>query len=208
MKNIPIAERARTLLDWLANKRLRVDADAREAVRGDVKVCFVELGESLHGGEHDPEDPHDVEVVRFDFYGRVNGRWLWVLDASYCTYVPASTPTGSRAELLVLLLAQGYRPVREGIRALNRQHHGAKRVPDSVLEFYPSSSDVFQALSWLNADGLPAPTPTGASLPPRPRERSDGRLLVHRGQRRAPLLLHQAADLQLPGQRARAAASG
>ena len=66
-----------------------------------VKVEWVDLGESLHGGDYDPEDPKDVSVLRFDgYYWDEDTEWTELNDSSYCTQVPVDTPKPILNEML------------------------------------------------------------------------------------------------------------
>lgn len=55
-------------------------------------------------GDYNPDDPDDVNLLRFDVYIKRNGSWEAVDDASYCTCMPADTsPEILRAALRMLL---------------------------------------------------------------------------------------------------------
>ena len=57
-----------------------------------LRVDWTNLGEGLHG-DYDPDDPEDINLLRFDVLLRQNGAindWEPISDASYCTNVPAS----------------------------------------------------------------------------------------------------------------------
>lgn len=68
------------------------DTDNR-LVRGRVAVEWSELGEGLHG-DYDPDDPDDVELLRFDFWiwSEEEDCWVGPEDTSYCTAFPVQTP--------------------------------------------------------------------------------------------------------------------
>ena len=63
-----------------------------ELIKGDLKVEIVSIGEGL-SGDYDPDDPDDVELLRFYCSQRTKDGFEDFDDASYCTRVPASTDT-------------------------------------------------------------------------------------------------------------------
>jgi hypothetical protein len=47
----------------------------------------------LFFGDYNPDDPDDVNLLRFDVYVKLeNGEWEPIDDASYCTNMPADAP--------------------------------------------------------------------------------------------------------------------
>ena len=93
--------------------------DPNVFVENDVRVQFVELGEGLNG-DYNPDDPNDVELLRFDVYVRPEGdeqdygldefvaedgtgSWVDPGGASYCTNVPVTATPQQRRDLLVLI---------------------------------------------------------------------------------------------------------
>ena len=82
---------------------------------GNVKVEWMELGEGLDG-DYDPENPDDVELLRFDVYVQKNkwGDWEAPPDSSYCTRVPVSSTPEERAKLLKLIMDRVYQAVQLG----------------------------------------------------------------------------------------------
>ena len=56
-----------------------------ELKKGNLRVSFVQLGEGW-GGDYDPDDPDDEELLRLDFHRLVDGEWEEI--ASYCTAMP------------------------------------------------------------------------------------------------------------------------
>lgn len=84
--------------------------------RGNVKIEWVDLGESINGDDWNEGDPEEEAVLRFDVYFRKtkNSAWSPVDDASYCTQVPANTPKKTLKKLLIYLMNE-YEPIlREG----------------------------------------------------------------------------------------------
>lgn len=83
--------------------------------RGDCRIDWDELGEGL-SGEYHPDDPDDVELLRFTVYRRTANPdypdgWQPVDDASYCTLVRADIEAPQRLELLNLLMDVFHDPV-------------------------------------------------------------------------------------------------
>ena len=75
-------------------------------IKDNVMIEWEAVGESLYGGEYDPKDPNDIEVLRFYVSKRNNeyGEWEEVESASYCTRVPVSaTPEELEAGLRILM---------------------------------------------------------------------------------------------------------
>jgi hypothetical protein len=89
-----------------------------ELTAGDVKVVWEAIGEGV-SGEYDPDDPQDVELLRFSVYRKgidsTNpwNDWIEVDDASYCTQVPVDTPV----ETLTVLLARIFNEVYDYVQA-------------------------------------------------------------------------------------------
>lgn len=72
-----------------------------------IKAEWVELGEGL-SGEYNPENPDDVELLRFDIFVLEGEKWVAPQDASYCTRVPVSTPAEQRHKLLKIIAEKAY----------------------------------------------------------------------------------------------------
>ena len=67
-----------------------IDADTPVSIQGEVvRADWYYAGEGLYG-DYNPEDPDDIQLLRFDVYTRSKDgdEWRPVDDASYCTYVP------------------------------------------------------------------------------------------------------------------------
>lgn len=57
-----------------------------------LKAEWENIGEGW-SGDYDPDDPDDVNLLRFTIYIKNDdGEWEQVDDASYCTSVPCDTP--------------------------------------------------------------------------------------------------------------------
>lgn len=85
-----------------------------ELTAGNVKVAWEAIGEGV-SGEYDPDDPQDVELLRFSVYvwDIAGNDWIEVDDASYCTQVPVDTPV----ETLTVLLARIFNEVYDYVQA-------------------------------------------------------------------------------------------
>lgn len=74
-------------------------------VRDNVKVEWMAIGEGLHG-DYDPEDPQDIELLRFSVSVLRDGFWEEKENASYCTQFPVSASAEEQVAGLQLLLGQ------------------------------------------------------------------------------------------------------
>jgi len=111
--------------------------------RGDVAVEWYNAGEGWDG-DYDPDNPEDVNLLRFDFYARKDGNWITVLDASYCTQVPADTPDDVLANLLEVLMDEGEDAIQIALSEGDRHMYGD--------EIAPAGRRVFEELSWISPD--------------------------------------------------------
>ncbi len=66
------------------------DSKLPSIIRGNVRIDWVNIGEGFDG-DYDPENPDDVNLLRFDVYRNDGVNWVEVDDGSYCTQVPAKT---------------------------------------------------------------------------------------------------------------------
>jgi len=98
-------------------------------IRSKVRVEFENIGEG-RCGDYDPEDPDDVNLLRFSVYEWGVGGWSAVEDASYCTQLPADTSK----EILELA----------AVRIMNKIGH-VVRSGDSVKK-------MCEELSWMGPD--------------------------------------------------------
>lgn len=101
--------------------------------RGKIRVEWVELGEG-RSGDYNPEDPDDIELLRFDVYVRSGGEWIVPDDSSYCTQAPVSATKEQRKALLVLLMDELY--------------DAATQWPDSSIK------KLCEKLSWVSLKSL------------------------------------------------------
>lgn len=108
--------------------------------RGDVAVEWYNADEGLCG-QYDSNDPEDVNLLRFDFYGKKNGRWLPVNDGSYCTAVPADTPSTVLARLLEVLMDRGEDAVQDALA------HDQNTYDDEIDS---PGGHILEELSWID----------------------------------------------------------
>ena len=82
-----------------------------ELVKGNVMVCWVELGEGWDG-DYDPDDPDDEELLRFDVLVKEglndDTTTQWSEVESYCTAVPVTATPEERARGLKLIMDEVY----------------------------------------------------------------------------------------------------
>lgn len=105
---------------------------------GVLRVDWYNAGEGV-SGDYDPDDPEDINLLRFDVYikgNKDNGKeWLEVTDASYCTNMPADTPEPTLEKALRYIFKR-YREVING--------------PD-----HPSVKKLGEGLSHISAEDFP-----------------------------------------------------
>jgi len=81
---------------------------------GDIRVEWEDIGEGI-SGDYNPDDPNDVELLRFYFGKRdEDGNWEDLDDGSYCTQFPANADTALRARALELLMDRAYDDILAG----------------------------------------------------------------------------------------------
>ena len=59
------------------------------------QVLFESIGEG-YNGDYDPDDPKDIELLRFTVFEKKDGEWEPIDDCSYCTLFPTNTPRNIR----------------------------------------------------------------------------------------------------------------
>lgn len=84
-----------------------------ELTKGDVCIEWAALGEGLCG-DYNPNDPDDVELLRFYVQRKTDGEWEDVEDASYCTCFPASATEDEMRKGLEYLMDNFYNAVISG----------------------------------------------------------------------------------------------
>jgi len=92
-------------------------------VRGNVRIDWVNLNEGLDG-DYNPEDPNDINLLRFDVYRHDGNDWQAIEDGSFCTQVTACTQHHQLFEHLVHFLDTIYDDVSN--------HGRAKRLCESL----------------------------------------------------------------------------
>lgn len=119
-----------------------VDSETPVSVSDDIlRVDLVNIGEGWCG-DYNPEDPNDVNLLRFDVYvnnpdtdEEYSDGWIEVEDASYCTQIPANTP----AEILKDKATIIFKRYREKISSYDDYLNG------------PSLKKLGEELSWIAA---------------------------------------------------------
>jgi hypothetical protein len=112
---IPTNERGNEMMPTITpNHETTIEPGGFRAIRGDVMIEFVNLGEG-RDGDYQPSDPEDINLLRFDVSRREDGEWVGVEGASYCTQVAASTPAAERGRLLSMLMDEFYQPVTDRV---------------------------------------------------------------------------------------------
>jgi hypothetical protein len=96
----------------------------RLLVDGDLAVELDHIGEG-YGGDYDPDDPADAELLRFTVMRRVDGVLEPVDDGSYCTKLPAtiSAAEAERASREILKAARDGDAGGDLKRRLEEQSH-------------------------------------------------------------------------------------
>ena len=112
-------------------KKTNKKQNPNQLIQDGIRVEWVELGEGLQG-DYNPEDPKDVELLRFDISKKVNRKWEFLDDASYCTQVPVTATPKQRMDLLRLIMSRIYESVISG---------------DSIKK-------ICENLSWLDLESL------------------------------------------------------
>jgi len=76
-----------------------------ELIEGKCRVSWTELGEGWQG-DYNPDDPDDVELLRFDidFFSDDIGEWECVDGGSYCTQVPVTATPEERERGLRIIM--------------------------------------------------------------------------------------------------------
>lgn len=83
--------------------------------QGNVRVELESIGEGL-GGDYDPDDPGDVELLRFTVLRREDGEWEQIDDASYCTLLPESLDREKQGKAVDLIMEEVYYAASKGYR--------------------------------------------------------------------------------------------
>ena len=105
-------------------------------IRGNVRIDWVNLDEGFDG-DYDPENPDDVNLLRFDVSMFKNGEWVEVPDGSYCTQVPAKTDKGTLSRILVSFMNEIYDDVVSVGKAKRTCERLSWTAPDSNIAINP-----------------------------------------------------------------------
>lgn len=105
-----------------------------EIIENGVIVEWVNLNEG-YSGDYDPNDPEDINLLRFDVSRIVDGKREEVLDASYCTLFPADAPCEQRCRALAIIMREVGPEVRSG--------HSIKRLCEKLSWISPETMDDF-----------------------------------------------------------------
>lgn len=100
-----------------------------ELIENNLKVEFENAGEGW-GGDYNPSDPGDQELLRFYISEQEHGEWTDISDASYCTAVPADTPETDQAALL--------RMIMEAVLPLYENGESIKRTCEDLSHISPA----------------------------------------------------------------------
>ena len=104
--------------------------------RGVVKIEWVNLGEG-YDGDYDPENPDDVNLLRFDVSKKVNGKWTEVEDGSYCTQVPSRTNHDTLRRILTSFMNEIYDDVISVGKAKRACERLSWTAPDGNIAINP-----------------------------------------------------------------------
>ena len=108
------------------------DETVAEIDDGNIKVEWANIGEG-YNGDYNPNDPDDVELLRFYVYEWDDGYWEPVDDASYCTTVPLHSDPDI---------------IEETIRVLY------KRFADVIYNRSGSVKKLGEMMSWISPDNI------------------------------------------------------
>lgn len=101
-----------------------------ELIEDGVKAEFENIGEGCCG-DYNPDDPDDVNLLRFYVSKLENGKWEGVEDASYCTQLPAQTSK------IVLMMA--LRHIMEEVGDEVRSDSSIKKICERLSWLSPKS---------------------------------------------------------------------
>lgn len=142
------AETLKMLARAVAIQEEEPDGPDRQT-RGACRVEWVRTGEGW-SGEYDPSDPRDVELLRFDVQVLLETGFVTILDASYCTQVPAATDDETRKKLAAVILAEVSTIVNFGLMRSLERNAGEWSSVEMSAGAFPQLKHVVQSLSWIN----------------------------------------------------------
>lgn len=110
-------------------------------IRNNVRIDWVNLGEG-YDGDYDPENPDDVNLLRFDVFkfDTKTNEWTEVEDGSYCTQIPANADHATLRRILTSFMNEIY---------------------DEVTSQYGKAKRTCEMLSWTSLDGNIQMNPMG-----------------------------------------------
>lgn len=140
----------------LADNTVRItrnnDADTVMTAEKHLLRCTWEnIGEGLHG-DYDPNDPNDVNLLRFyaSMWDAAGACWMELDDASYCTQMPANTDPAVLERALRLII---------------------NRYDDAIgnldYGFAPSVKKIGEELSWMSPCDFEEKPPQQKTAPKR-----------------------------------------
>jgi len=105
-----------------------------QLIKKGIMVEWVRLGEGL-SGDYNPNDPEDVELLRFDVskqegdeWSSIN-EWIEVPDASYCTLFPVNTKKRIKMKGLQYIMNEIWKPITDG--------HSIKKICEQLSWISP-----------------------------------------------------------------------
>lgn len=89
--------------EWRDCEGQNEDELVMQLEKDNVRAEWVNIGEGV-SGDYDPEDPNDIQLLRFEISIRDEEEWVEVDDSSYCTQMPADTPNKILERALQVIL--------------------------------------------------------------------------------------------------------
>ena len=113
--------------------------DLPSIIRNNVRIDWINMDEG-YDGDYDPENPDDVNLLRFDVSNLVQGEWTEVEDGSYCTQVPAHTNKATLARILTSFMDYIYDDVVSVGKAKRKCEMLSWTSPDGNIQINPMDS--------------------------------------------------------------------
>jgi len=109
--------------------------------RGDVLIEWVNLGEGFDG-DYDPENPDDVNLLRFDVSvaNPEAQQWDPIEDGSYCTHIPAHTHPDTLKRILTSFMDYIYDDVVSSGKAKRKCEQLSWTDLDGNIQLNPISN--------------------------------------------------------------------
>ena len=104
-------------------------------IRNGVKIDWVNLDEG-YDGDYDPENPDDVNLLRFDVskFDTKSNEWTEVEDGSYCTQVPANANHATLRRILTSFMNEIYDDVFSVGKAKRKCEMLSHTSPDGNIQ--------------------------------------------------------------------------